>query len=88
LGNFGQSNSIFLQNNMPCCFLSKCIATFFSGVLLYCMQDQVGRAATEEALAVALSQLQQHQAEAQAHQVLPLLLLHHCTDPVQKLHST
>jgi len=52
------------------------------------MQDQVGRAATEEALAVALSQLQQHQAEAQAHQVLPLLLLHHCTDPVQKLHST
>ena len=35
------------------------------------MQDQVARAATEEALAMALSQLQQQQAEAQANQVIP-----------------
>jgi len=55
---------------------------------VYWVQDQVGRAATEEALAVALSQLQQHQAEAQAHQVLALLLLNHCTDHVLQLHST
>lgn len=37
------------------------------------VQDQVARAATEDALAVALSQLEQHRLEGQAHQVTHLL---------------
>ena len=36
------------------------------------VQDQVARAATEDALAVALSQLEQHRLEGQAHQVTNL----------------
>lgn len=41
-------------------------------------QDQVARAATEDALAVALSQLEQHRLEIQAHQVTHL---HFHADP-------
>ncbi len=57
------------------CFFSDALQLSSEVFLVYWVQDQVGRAATEEALAVALSQLQQHQAEAQAHQVAPHLFV-------------
>ncbi|KAL0044094.1 hypothetical protein WJX82_008856 [Trebouxia sp. C0006] len=62
-------NAVLSHATMPAkLYRSLSQAKKRSGKVKRRSRDQVGRAATEEALAVALSQLQQHQAEAQAHQ--------------------